>query len=223
MPPTTNDLKKGSTANVTIKKSQKEKQSLASTHKEDRIEGKKSIHLNDASKNSGPQKLGAGAAKVGIRGKDPKKGRHVRRMPNYRALNRMEMSRTIIPMEEIVKLYATESEAKGLSRVDRVVRTLAGEERKNPLVIVAHAITLAIATTLDNSSQIASFDNHSSVRLLDNDVIDRVNIGLRFPPGSVIALTQINEASPFIYELFPNIVPPLSYGEFYSNEPAVEI
>ncbi|KAE9418309.1 hypothetical protein Angca_009269, partial [Angiostrongylus cantonensis] len=131
-----------------------------------------------------------------------------------------------ISLESIIKLYATESEAQGLSRVEFVLRSLAGEQRKHPLVIVAHAVTLALATAIGHHkttaggspSQITSFDHRTSVLRLDGGVIDRVNLGLRFPPGSVIALTQVNDGPPFVYELIPNVVPPLSYGEIYSNQ-----
>ncbi|ETN83705.1 phosphoglycerate mutase family protein [Necator americanus] len=54
----------------------------------------------------------------------------------------------VMSMETMEKLYEKETEAQGVQRVDFVLRSLAGEQRKHSLVIVGHAITLAVAVAL---------------------------------------------------------------------------
>ncbi|VDM80269.1 unnamed protein product [Strongylus vulgaris] len=135
-------------------------------------------------------------------------------------------------MEGIQKLYEHETEEQGVSRIDFVLRSLSGEQRKNTLIVVGHAITLAVALTLasqgeqkgetassGSGSGITSFEYQKSVDMLGNEVIDQLNLGVRFPPGSIVTLTQANKGPPFLYQLSPNIVPPLSYGEYFSNRP----
>ncbi|KAL6743596.1 hypothetical protein Aduo_016617 [Ancylostoma duodenale] len=139
-------------------------------------------------------------------------------------------------MDTIQKLYDKETEAQGVSRADFVLRSLSGEQRKNTLVVVGHAITLAAAVALafpqgdhktasassGSGTAITSFDWHMSVDMLESEVVDQVNLGLRFPPGSIVALTQVNKGPPYLYQLTPNIVPPFSYGEFFSNRPVLQ-
>ncbi|EYC35525.1 hypothetical protein Y032_1035g3457 [Ancylostoma ceylanicum] len=59
-------------------------------------------------------------------------------------------------MDTIHKLYDKETEAQGVSRADFVLRSLSGEQRKNTLVVVGHAITLAAAVTLGRRWSTAS-------------------------------------------------------------------
>ncbi|KJH49619.1 hypothetical protein DICVIV_04229, partial [Dictyocaulus viviparus] len=140
-------------------------------------------------------------------------------LSKYYMINNEDYSQ-IISMESITRLYATESETQGLSRIDFVLRSLAGEQRKNPLVVVGHAVTLAAAVAL--ASQITSLEWQMGEQVSDENTVDQVDLGLRFPPGSVIAITQANKGPPFRYELTPNIVPPLSYGEIYTSQPVLQ-
>ncbi|VDP12840.1 unnamed protein product [Heligmosomoides polygyrus] len=141
-------------------------------------------------------------------------------------------------VDSVTKSFDSETEMQGLSRVDFVLRSLAGEQRSEALIVVAHAITLAAAAALaypqkeneqkqktasdGTASPITSFDWHQSVDMLEGDVVDQVNLGLRFPPGSVIALNQVNKGPPFLYQLTPGVIPPLSYGETFTNSAIVE-
>ncbi|KAK6014919.1 hypothetical protein OSTOST_19688 [Ostertagia ostertagi] len=43
-----------------------------------------------------------------------------------------------------------------------------------------------------------------------------------YPPGSAVALHQVNKKPPYLYQLCPGVIPPLSYGEMYSSKPIVE-
>ncbi|KHJ96724.1 phosphoglycerate mutase family protein [Oesophagostomum dentatum] len=127
----------------------------------------------------------------------------------------------IIPMETIQKLYNEETEAQGVERVDSVLRSLSREQRKRPLVIAGHAITLATAAMLaypqSEKSASATTPIEQMTDLLGGEVIDQMNLGIRFPPGSVVTLNQTNRGSSNSYQLNPNVVPPLSYGEYFSN------
>ncbi|CAJ0588450.1 unnamed protein product [Cylicocyclus nassatus] len=141
----------------------------------------------------------------------------------------------VMTMEAIQKLYDRETEQEGLARIDFVLRSLSGEQRKQPLVVVGHAITMAVAlaiassqgdqkgrsTTSDSGTPITSFEYQMSIDTLGNEVIDQTTLGVRFPPGSVVTLIQKNKGPPFLYQLAPNIVPPLSYGELFTNKAVV--
>ncbi|VDK61146.1 unnamed protein product [Cylicostephanus goldi] len=141
-------------------------------------------------------------------------------------------------MDAIQKLFERESEQEGLARIDFVLRSLSGEQRKQPLLVVGHAITLAVALTIgirsqgergrsstsdsrDSGTPITSFEYQMSIDTLGNEVIDQTTLGVRFPPGSVVTLIQKNKGPPFLYQLAPNIVPPLSYGELFTNKAVV--
>ncbi|KAK6011128.1 phosphoglycerate mutase family protein [Ostertagia ostertagi] len=54
----------------------------------------------------------------------------------------------IISMDALSKMFGKESEMEGIRRIDFVLRSLAGEERSESLVVVGHAITLAVAVAL---------------------------------------------------------------------------
>ncbi|EPB67711.1 phosphoglycerate mutase family protein [Ancylostoma ceylanicum] len=119
----------------------------------------------------------------------------------------------VMNMDTIHKLYDKETEAQGVSRADFVLRSLSafpqGEHK-------------ATSASSGSATAITSFDWHMSVDMLEGEVVDQVNLGIRFPPGSIVALTQVNKGPPYLYQLSPNIVPPLSYGEFYSNRPVLQ-
>lgn len=51
-------------------------------------------------------------------------------------------------VDSVTKSFDSETEMQGLSRVDFVLRSLAGEQRSEALIVVAHAITLAAAAAL---------------------------------------------------------------------------
>ncbi|KAK6042522.1 Tat pathway signal sequence domain protein [Cooperia oncophora] len=127
-------------------------------------------------------------------------------------------------METILRSLDDESESEGESRIHFVLRSLAGQERRDSLIIVAHAITLAAAATLaDANTGDDTLDCAPSEKIdvLEGE-IDRIRLGVRFPPGSVVTLNLIDTGPPMAYELLPDVVPPLSYGELYSNGPVFE-
>ncbi|WKY13361.1 hypothetical protein Q1695_004292 [Nippostrongylus brasiliensis] len=131
----------------------------------------------------------------------------------------------VMTMESISRVFDIETEMQGIGRVDFVLRSLAGEQRNESLVVVGHAITLAAGTALCNPPSAEgnqSSDWHANIDMLDGDVVDQVSLGLRFPPGSVIVLKQANKEGPPSYQLTPDVVPPLSYGETFSNKPIIE-
>ncbi|VDL82400.1 unnamed protein product [Nippostrongylus brasiliensis] len=131
----------------------------------------------------------------------------------------------VMTMESISRVFDIETEMQGIGRVDFVLRSLAGEQRNESLVIVGHAITLAAGTALCNPPSAEgnqSSDWHANIDMLDGDVVDQVSLGLRFPPGSVIVLKQASKEGPPSYQLTPDVVPPLSYGETFSNKPIIE-
>ncbi|PIO66816.1 hypothetical protein TELCIR_11456, partial [Teladorsagia circumcincta] len=98
----------------------------------------------------------------------------------------------IISMEALSKMFEKESEMQGIQRIDFVLRSLAGEQRSESLVVIGHAITLAVAVALtrpkentekeqSNSSQTSTTSSnwYGSVDMLEGEIIDRVNLGLR--------------------------------------------
>ncbi|KAK6058999.1 phosphoglycerate mutase family protein, partial [Cooperia oncophora] len=120
----------------------------------------------------------------------------------------------IYTMETLSKNYDKEAERDGLARTDFVLRTLGQEKRDDSLIFVAHAVTLAVAASIA-----------TSIPLVDKgegETIDQVSLGLRFPPGAVVAVQVNSDGQSATYELCPGVVPPLSYGELYTNRPVFE-
>uniref|UniRef100_A0A1I7X9K6 UEV domain-containing protein n=1 Tax=Heterorhabditis bacteriophora TaxID=37862 RepID=A0A1I7X9K6_HETBA len=69
---------------------------------------------------------------------------------------------------------------------------------------------------------LTSFEPPTFVMKLDEPFINSVDLGLRFPPGSVLSMIQMNTAPPYTYKLVSNIVPPLTYGKYFSNNPILD-
>ncbi|KAK6011635.1 hypothetical protein OSTOST_23274 [Ostertagia ostertagi] len=118
-------------------------------------------------------------------------------------------------MDTLSKNFDKEAERDGLARADFVLRSLGQEQRDEALIIVAHAVTLAVAASIGTST--------NYVDRSEEEAIDRVGLGLRFPPGSVVSV-QLNSGGgqSASYELCPGVVPPLSYGELYTNRPVFD-
>ncbi|XGW05448.1 hypothetical protein V3C99_016086 [Haemonchus contortus] len=118
-------------------------------------------------------------------------------------------------LDQLLENFDREQEKEGVARINNVLRSLAQESREEPLIFVAHAITLAEAASLATSSSYTD-------KMEGGELIDRIGLGVRFPPGSLVAIQCKGEGQSSSYDLCPGVVPPLSYGEFYTNQPVFE-
>ncbi|KAK5968115.1 hypothetical protein GCK32_022456, partial [Trichostrongylus colubriformis] len=92
-------------------------------------------------------------------------------------------------MEALAKAFAKETEIQGVNRADFVLRSLAEDQWKEPLIIVGHAITLAVAMALASPQKCKKESGDglwsitSFIDMVEEDFIDRVNLGIRYIPS----------------------------------------
>ncbi|CAB3398300.1 unnamed protein product [Caenorhabditis bovis] len=126
----------------------------------------------------------------------------------------------IFALEEIELGFATKTQEQCIQRIMFVLRNICGQQRDHPAIIIGHAITMDIASRIgqhgdnieeDRKDEYTSYED--PIYSCDvNNRSQKLDLGVRYPPGSVMALRRVNDSPPYVLETVPNIIPPLTAG-----------
>lgn len=141
-------------------------------------------------------------------------------------------------MAEMNEMFGTKTQDQCIQRIMLVVKKLALERtcpshqfvifsicvvpRDSPALIVGHAVTMDVASRIGQHGDTLSCENIEDLTSYEDSTYPsnpsgqaaKLEMGVRYPPLSVMALTRSNDAPPHILKTVPDVIPPLTIGAF---------
>uniref|UniRef100_F1KX03 Protein UBASH3A n=1 Tax=Ascaris suum TaxID=6253 RepID=F1KX03_ASCSU len=121
------------------------------------------------------------------------------------------------------KVETERDEAQGYDRIEDLLLDLCARPRAGPLLVVGHAVTVhtaalicdAFSSVLNSTFALKEEEGSEERRKQVQRCLPPVELGARYPYACVLAMALNEDIGQ--YEYIPSLLPPLSFGDNYSN------
>uniref|UniRef100_A0A1I7T5E4 Phosphoglycerate mutase family protein n=1 Tax=Caenorhabditis tropicalis TaxID=1561998 RepID=A0A1I7T5E4_9PELO len=128
----------------------------------------------------------------------------------------------IFSMHEFTSMFEVKSQEQCIQRIMLVVKNICVIPRDSPALIVGHAVTMDVASRIGQHGDTLSVENIEDLTSYEDSTYPsdpsgqaaKLEMGVRYPPSSVMALIRNNDAPPHVLKTVPDLVPPLTVGSF---------
>ncbi|CAD6186666.1 unnamed protein product [Caenorhabditis auriculariae] len=130
-------------------------------------------------------------------------------------------------MEDLKKQYGTAKQADCVSRIQMTLQSLCGASNESAVVIVAHALTMEIASQMgtfgdrlhSSNADEENDEEYTSYEVPDYKVHEdcpaqKLELGVKYPPGSTLGLARCNHSPPYVFRLIDDALAPLTTTKF---------
>ncbi|CAI2353868.1 unnamed protein product [Caenorhabditis sp. 36 PRJEB53466] len=128
----------------------------------------------------------------------------------------------IYSMAEMNEQFSSKPQDSCIERIMLTIKNICVIYRDSPALIVGHAVTMDIASRIGQHGDSLSSENVEDLTSYEDSTYPsdpsgqaaKLEMGVRYPPLSVIGLTRSSDAPPYVVKTIPDLIPPLTYGAF---------
>lgn len=128
-------------------------------------------------------------------------------------------------MHEFTSMFGAKSQEQCIQRIMLVVKNICVIFRDTPALIIGHAVTMDVASKIGQHGDMLSSGHTEDLTSYEDSTYPsdpsgqaaKLELGVRYPPLSVMGLVRNNDAPPHVLKTVPDLIPPLSMGS-YSNK-----
>ncbi|KAF1751552.1 hypothetical protein GCK72_018106 [Caenorhabditis remanei] len=128
----------------------------------------------------------------------------------------------IFTMHEFSSMFEAKSQDQCIQRIMLVVKNICVIQRDTPALIVGHAVTMDVASRIGQHGDTLSVEQMEDLTSYEDSTYPsdpseqaaKLEMGVRYPPSSVMGLVRSNDSPPHVLKTVPDLIPPLSMGPF---------
>lgn len=131
----------------------------------------------------------------------------------------------IFSMHEFTSMFEAKSQEQCIQRIMLVVKNICVISRDSPAMIIGHAVTMDVASRIGQHGDTLSSEQTEDLTSYEDSTYPsdpsgqaaKLEMGVRYPPSSVMALIRSNDSPPHVLKTVPGLIPPLTMG-YSSNK-----
>lgn len=128
----------------------------------------------------------------------------------------------IFSFHELSSMFEAKSQDQCMQRIMLVVKNICVIPRDCPALIVGHAVTMDVVSRIGQHGDTLSSEHVEDLTSYEDSTYPsdpsgqaaKLELGVRYPPSSVMALIRNNDAPPHVLKTLPDLIPPLNMGSF---------